>query len=52
VLAADLVDGEHALPLQPRQDPTQEEIAIPVDGRLASVAQPQLGEPVLESMFK
>jgi hypothetical protein len=46
VLALDLVDGADALAGQRRQDPALKEVAVPVDGGLTAVAQPQLGKPV------
>src|SRR5207302_3563877 len=46
VLALDLVDGADALAGQLRQDASLKEVAVPVDGGLTAVAQPQLGKPV------
>ena len=46
VLALDLVDGADALAGQRRQDAALKEVAVPVDGGLTAVAQPQLGKPV------
>ena len=46
VLAPDLDDGVDALAGQRRKDASLKEVAVPVDGGLTAVAQPQVGKPV------
>src|SRR5438445_12127262 len=48
VLALDLVDGADPLAGQRWQDAPLKEVAVPVDGGLTAVAQPQLGKPVAQ----